>query len=161
LALISCPQLRHPPNVPSVIRFSAPSTALSNARSRDFWPRSISLAKDVFARSPSSFPKSCCAASISCRVEVMPRRSSRWRASSTFLNRPIDFRSMVSDHQPFQHPAPIGHLRNFLPQPIEAPYDFRRRVRPFSTSSRFKRAVISDGNSGSVASLRIRRMCSS
>jgi hypothetical protein len=36
--LISCPQLRHFPNVPALIRLSAASTAPSNAPSRDLWP---------------------------------------------------------------------------------------------------------------------------
>src|SRR5437016_5174639 len=54
--LISCPQLRQLPNVPSLIRFDAVSTRASRARSRDFWARSISRDREVFARSPSSLP---------------------------------------------------------------------------------------------------------
>jgi hypothetical protein len=45
LLLISCPQFRQSPNVPSLIRLNTASTKASSARSRDFCARSISLAR--------------------------------------------------------------------------------------------------------------------
>jgi hypothetical protein len=64
-------------------------------------------------------------------------------------------------HQPFQHPAPICELHGLLMQTLKQPHDSSGCARRPLPSSPFKSPAISEGNIGSVASPRMRKMCPS
>jgi hypothetical protein len=67
----------------------------------------------------------------------------------------------LSAQQSFQHPAPIRHLRSLIADMLQARHDLQACVRTRWAQFAIQTLSISEGNSGSVASPRMHRMCSS